>query len=169
MKSGTNQFRGSLFAFANTEATQARNSFASSTSVKPKTKYQQFGATLGGPIIKDKLFFFTDYQHTVDNLGQLRRVVIPPMEWRNGDFSTASTTIYDPATGNPDGTGRTPFPNNRIPADRLSPVAQGDPRQDARAQRRRRRLRAGQLRAGEQRAREDDQRLQREAELQPRR
>jgi hypothetical protein len=123
MKSGTNQFKGSVFAFANTESTQARNSFASSTSVKPETKYQQFGATLGGPVIKDKLFFFTDYQRTVDNLGQLRRVVIPPSEWRNGDFSTAATVIYDPATGNADGTGRTPFPGNVIPASRISPIA----------------------------------------------
>ncbi len=123
MKSGTNQFRGSAFAFANTEATQARNSFASANSVKPATKYQQFGATLGGPIITNQLFFFVDYQHTVDNLGQLRRVVIPPAEWRNGDFSSAKTTIYDPATGNPDGTGRTPFPGNVIPDDRISPVA----------------------------------------------
>ncbi len=147
MKSGTNQFKGSVFGFANTEATQARNSFASPTSVKPDTKYQQFGATLGGPIIKDKLFFFTDYQHTVDNLGQLRRVVIPPSEWRNGDFSTANTIIYDPATGNPDGTGRTPFPNNLIPADRISPVARAILAQMPAAQRRRRRLRAGQLRA----------------------
>jgi hypothetical protein len=124
LKSGTNQFKGSLFFFGNSEATQARSYFASSTSVKPETKYQQLGATLGGPIIKDKLFFFTDYQRTVDNLGQLRRVVIPPMEWRGGDFSTASTKIYDPATGNADGTGRTQFPGNVIPANRISPVAQ---------------------------------------------
>jgi hypothetical protein len=123
MKSGTNQFKGSVFGFFNSEATQARNSFASATSVKPETKYQQFGATLGGPIIKDKLFFFTDYQHQVDNLGELRRRSIPPAEWRNGDFSSASTIIYDPLTGNPDGTGRTPFPGNIIPANRLSPVA----------------------------------------------
>jgi hypothetical protein len=124
MKSGTNQFKGSVFAFGNNESTQARNSFASATSVKPDTKYQQFGATLGGPIVKDKLFFFTDYQRTVDNVGQLRRVVIPPAEWRNGDFSSASTKIYDPATGNADGTGRTQFPGNIIPVSRLSPVAQ---------------------------------------------
>ena len=124
LKSGTNQFKGSVFAFGNNESTQARNSFASATSMNPDTKYQQFGATLGGPIVKDKLFFFTDYQRTVDNLGQLRRVVIPPAEWRNGDFSSASTKIYDPATGNADGTGRTPFPGNIIPASRLSPVAQ---------------------------------------------
>jgi outer membrane receptor protein involved in Fe transport len=124
MKSGTNQFKGSVFAFANTESTQAKNSFASAASVKPETKYRQFGATLGGPILKDKLFFFTDYQRTVDNLGILRRLVIPPAEWRGGDFSSATTKIYDPATGNPDGTGRTQFPGNIIPANRLSPVAQ---------------------------------------------
>jgi hypothetical protein len=123
MKSGTNQLRGSAFFFGNSEATQARSYFASSGSEKPETKYQQFGATLGGPIIRDKLFFFADYQRTVDNLGQLRRVVIPPAEWRGGDFSTASTIIYDPATGNPDGSGRRPFPGNVIPADRISSVA----------------------------------------------
>ncbi len=123
LKSGTNQLRGSAFFFGNSESTQAKNFFSSATAKKPETKYQQFGATLGGPIIKDKLFFFTDYQRTVDNLGQLRRVVIPPTEWRNGDFSSASTIIYDPATGNPDGTGRQPFPGNVIPANRLSPVA----------------------------------------------
>ncbi len=123
LKSGTNQLRGSAFFFGNSESTQAKNFFASATAKKPETKYQQFGATLGGPIIKDKLFFFTDYQRTVDNLGQLRRVVIPPTQWRNGDFSSASTIIYDPATGNPDGTGRQPFPGNVIPTNRLSPVA----------------------------------------------
>jgi hypothetical protein len=123
LKSGTNQFKGTLFAFGNTEGTQARSYFASPTSVRPDTKYETFGMTLGGPISKGKLFFFTDYQHSVDNLGQLRRVVIPPAEWRNGDFSTATTTIYDPATGNPDGSGRVPFPGNVIPASRLSPVA----------------------------------------------
>jgi hypothetical protein len=123
LKSGTNQLKGTAFYFGNTEATQARNYFASATAQKPETKYQQFGATLGGPLVKDKLFFFADYQRTVDNLGQLRRAVIPPAEWRNGNFSTASTTIYDPATGNPDGSGRLPFPGNVIPANRISPVA----------------------------------------------
>ena len=123
LRSGTNQLKGSAFFFGNTEATQAKSYFASATAKKPETKYQQFGGTLGGPVIKDKLFFFADFQHTVDNLGALRRVVMPPTEWRNGDFSTAATTIYDPATGNPDGTGRQPFPGNVIPTNRLSPVA----------------------------------------------
>jgi len=123
LRSGTNQVKGSAFFFGNSESTQAKSYFASATAIKPQSKYEQFGGTLGGPLIKDKLFFFADYQHTVDNLGALRRVVIPPTEWRGGDFSSASTTIYDPATGNPDGTGRQPFPGNVIPANRLSPVA----------------------------------------------
>ena len=123
LKSGTNQFKGSVFAFGNTEATQAKSYFASATTKKAPTKYEQFGATLGGPIIRDKLFFFADYQYTKDNLGSTRRHVVPPLEWRTGNFSTASTTIYDPATGNPDGTGRTPFPGNIIPPSRISPVA----------------------------------------------
>ena len=123
LKSGTNQLRGSVFAFGNTEATQAKSYFASATSKKAPTKYEQFGATLGGPIMRDKLFFFADYQYTKDNLGSTRRHVVPPLEWRTGNFSTASTTIYDPATGNPDGTGRTPFPGNIIPPSRISPVA----------------------------------------------
>jgi outer membrane receptor protein involved in Fe transport len=123
LKSGTNQFKGTGYFFGNSEATQARNAFASAGSLKPETKFRQFGGTLGGPILKDKLFFFADYQRVVDNLGQLRRVIIPPAEWRSGNLSTASTIIYDPATGNPDGTGRQPFPGNIIPANRISPVA----------------------------------------------
>jgi hypothetical protein len=123
LKSGTNQLKGTAFFFGNTEATQAKNYFASASAVKPDTKYQQFGATLGGPVVKDRLFFFADYQRTVDNLGQLRRIVMPPSEWRGGNFSTATTTIYDPLTGNPDGSGRLPFPGNIIPANRISPVA----------------------------------------------
>src|SRR5947207_83578 len=84
----------------------------------------QFGAALGGPIIHNKLFFFADYQGTRDNLGQVNLHNIPPTDYRRGDFSRSPTKIYDPATGNPDGTGRTPFPGNIIPANRISPIAQ---------------------------------------------
>jgi hypothetical protein len=89
LKSGTNQLKGSAFFFGNSEATQAKNFFASATAQKPETKFRQFGATVGGPIAKDKLFFFADYQRIVENLGQLGRFVFPPAEWRIGYFSTA--------------------------------------------------------------------------------
>ena len=120
LKSGTNDLKGSVFAFGNTEATMASGYFS---HIKPPTEYLQAGFTLGGPIQRNKLFFFGDYQHTVDNSGRTTRATIPPLAFRNGDFSGAPTVIYDPATGNADGTGRQPFPGNMIPADRISPIA----------------------------------------------
>ena len=84
--------------------------------LRPETKYLQSGFTIGGPLKRDRLFFFGDYQHTIDQLGRTTRATIPTMAFRNGDFSAAPTIIYDPLTGNADGTGRTPFPGNIIPA-----------------------------------------------------
>lgn len=120
LKSGTNIFKGNLFAFGNTEATMASGYFS---HITPDTEYLQAGVAVGGPIRRDKLFFFADYQHTLDHLGRTTRATIPPVEFRNGNFSGAPTTIYDPLTGNADGTGRTPFPGNIIPANRISPIA----------------------------------------------
>jgi hypothetical protein len=120
LKSGTNALKGSVFMFGNTEATMASGYFS---HLRPETKYLQSGFTLGGPLKKDRLFFFGDYQHTLDQLGRTTRATIPTMAFRNGDFSASPTIIYDPLTGNADGTGRTPFPGNIIPANRISPVA----------------------------------------------
>jgi hypothetical protein len=120
LKSGTNAFKGSVFAFGNTEATMASGYFSHAT---PDTEYLQAGFTLGGPIRRNKLFFFGDYQHTIDNLGRTTRATIPPDAFRRGDFSGAPTIIYDPLTGNADGNGRTPFPGNIIPDNRISPIA----------------------------------------------
>jgi hypothetical protein len=120
LRSGTNDLKGSVFAFGNNEKTNAPGYFS---HTNPPTSYLQNGFTLGGPIQRNKLFFFGDYQHTRDHLGKTQRSTIPPMAFRTGDFSTATTRIYDPATGNPDGTGRTQFPGNVIPPDRISPIA----------------------------------------------
>ena len=121
LKSGTNNLAGSLFSFGNTEATMSKNPF--SLFPPTNTLYLQSGFTLGGPIRRNKLFFFGDYVHTLDDSGRISRGHIPEAAFRTGDFSAAPTIIYDPATGNPDGSGRRPFPNNRIPADRISPIA----------------------------------------------
>jgi len=120
LKSGTNSFKGSVFAFGNNEKTNAPGYF---THTAPPGDYLQSGFTLGGPIQHNSLFFFGDYQHIRDNAGRTTRSVIPPAAYRLGDFSASPTKIYDPLTGNPDGTGRTAFPNNVIPADRISPIA----------------------------------------------
>jgi len=119
LKSGTNQLKGVAFFFGNGDSTLAKNFF---TGTKAPTSYKQYGAAIGGPILKNKLFFFADYQGTRDNLGLVNRHNIPPSDFRTGDFSRSTTTIYDPATGNPDGTGRLPFPGNIIPAARISPI-----------------------------------------------
>src|SRR5947199_9951769 len=120
LKSGTNDFKGSVFAFGNNEATNAPGYF---THTKPPGDYLQSGFTLGGPLQRNRLFFFGDYQHIRDHAGRTTRAIIPPTAYRLGDFSASPTRIYDPATGNPDGTGRTPFLNNVIPTDRISPIA----------------------------------------------
>lgn len=126
LKSGTNDLHGSAWFFGNNENTRAREYF---TGNKAPTRYRQVGFTLGGPVIKNKLFYFGDYQYTSDKLGKVNRATIPIMEWRTGNFSNfrnaqgALIPIFDPLTGNPDGTGRTPFTDNIIPDDRISQIA----------------------------------------------
>ncbi|MFN7622452.1 MAG: carboxypeptidase regulatory-like domain-containing protein [Acidobacteriota bacterium] len=121
LKSGTNEIHGSAWFFGNNENTRARDYF---TGNRAPTRYRQFGFAVGGPIIKDKLFYFGDYQYTNDKLGKVTRSVIPIPQWRNGDFSNVTTRVYDPLTGAADGTGRTQFANNIIPANRISPIVQ---------------------------------------------
>lgn len=120
IKSGTNELKGSGFVFGNTDATIASDYF---THQKAPTTFLNAGFTLGGPIVRNKLFFFGDYQRTIDNLGYVVRSVIPTMAMRNGDFSAVSSKIYDPFTGAVNGSGRTAFDNNIIPQGRISPIA----------------------------------------------
>ncbi|HZS51148.1 MAG TPA: TonB-dependent receptor [Bryobacterales bacterium] len=120
MKSGTNDFHGSLFEYHRDSDLQARNVFATTV---PHGVYNQFGGSGGGHIIRDKLFFFGDYQGSREIVGQNAIPTIPTMPMRGGDFSASPTTIYDPNTGDSSGRGRTPFPNNQIPANRISPIA----------------------------------------------
>ncbi len=122
LKSGTNELKGSGFFFGNTEKTNAGDYF---THQKAPTKFVNGGFTLGGPIVKSKLFFFGDYQRTLDNNGYVVRATVPTLAMRNGDFSAASSKIYDPtdrATSAARIASRSP--NNVIPADRISPIAQ---------------------------------------------
>jgi carboxypeptidase family protein len=120
LKSGTNDLKGSAFYFGNTDATNASDYL---THLKAPTKFANGGFTLGGPIVRNKLFFFGDYQRTVDNLGYVVRSTVPTLRMRNGDFGEVATRIYDPLTGDVSGANRVPFANNQIPQDRISPIA----------------------------------------------
>ena len=125
-KSGTNQFHGVLFEYHQDQALRARQFFETATASprKGKSILNDLGGAFGGPIKKDKVFFFGSYNGTFerDNRqapGGLQTV--PTAALRAGDFTGTGTTIYDPSTGNPNGTGRTPFPNQAaIP---ISPIA----------------------------------------------
>ena len=121
LKSGTNQIRGSGFVFGNTDATNASDYF---THLVAPTKFLNSGFTLGGPIIRNKFFFFGDYQRTLDNFGYVVRATVPTMAMRSGDFSAVTQRIYDPFTGDVGGNNRVAFPGNVVPANRISPIAQ---------------------------------------------
>ncbi len=113
-KSGTNRWHGTLFEFFRNEDLNARNYFAPA-GPKPEFRRNQYGVTLGGPILTNKTFFFADWQGTRLRTGITRQSVVPTLAQRNGVFSTL---VYDPATS-----PRTAFPANTIRASRFDPLA----------------------------------------------
>ncbi len=119
-KSGTNQYHGSAFEYFQNQALRAKQFFE--TGSKGDSKLNDFGGTFGGPIKKDKLFFFGSYDGTYERDNRNTGLVtVPTAALRAGDFTGTGTIIYDPHTGNPDGTGRTPFPNQaKIPIDPIA-------------------------------------------------
>ena len=122
-KSGTNELHGVLFEYHQNQRLKARHYFDRIDRL-PMANMNIFGGTLGGPIVKNKLFFFGSFERTTERSGQVGAYSVPTEAIRRGDFSnlTGLSLIYDPATGSPDGTGRVPFPNNIIPPNRISPI-----------------------------------------------
>ncbi len=121
-KSGTNDLHGSLFEFLQNDVLNARNSFSEPTG-PPPLRWNQFGGSLGGPVAKNKLFVFADYQGTRRRTGASLLTTVPTQAMRNGDFSAFGVPIFDPATGDANGGGRTPFPGNIIPSNRITTQA----------------------------------------------
>ena len=132
-KSGSNDFHGSAFEYLrnNSPGFQdfARNPFnPAENNQVPTVQWNQFGGSIGGRVIRNKLFFFGDAQLTRRRTGGSVKTSVPTADARNGDLSgylnDGNNQIYDPMTGDPTtGIGRLPFPNNVIPTSRLSPQA----------------------------------------------
>ncbi len=124
-KSGTNTLHGSGFWYHDNQHLRARNFFFTPATVKPVSIYNNFGGTIGGPIVKNKLFFFYSYDNTKQRNGAFGRYSVPTDDIRAGNFSATGRDVFDPLTGNSlTGTGRGQFPGNIIPASRISPIAQ---------------------------------------------
>ncbi len=142
-KSGTNQFHGSAFEFFRNDKLNAGNYY---THTKPIIRRNQFGGTIGGPIVRNKTFFFFDIQFTKQRgTSAFNNLSVPTAAFKAGDFSSLlgeqvgvdalgrpalRNQIFDPATArtvtNSAGVStvvRDPFPGNRIPIDRMSPAA----------------------------------------------
>lgn len=134
-KAGTNAFHGSVFEYARNDIFSANDYFSNLAGrARPKLRYNQFGGTIGGPIIRKRAFFFFAYEGLRQITPDVVTVSVPTALQRAGDFSQTFTstgqpvTIYDPWSTAPDPNNpgqyiRTPFPGNKIPANRLDPVA----------------------------------------------
>ena len=121
-KSGAKELHGTLFEYLRNEVLNARNYFAPS-GPNPLFKRNQYGVVLGGPVQKNKTFFFADWQGTRLRIGNPRISTVPTSLARQGIFSTA---IADPATTRQNDAGtwvRDPFPNNTVPLNRFDTVA----------------------------------------------
>jgi hypothetical protein len=125
-KSGTNDLRGSAFYFRSQDELNARQFF---DPEKLNSSISIGGATVGGPIKKDKLFFFVSWEGNYERNSRFNQYTVPTAKMRNGDFSEVLAInpgfkLFDPSTGNADGTGRTEFAGAVIPADRISSLSQ---------------------------------------------
>src|SRR6266487_4893514 len=117
LKSGSNLFRGNVFEFYRNSAMDA-NSWVNnrSSAAKPERRQDIFGGTVGGPLLRNRLFFFGDYQGTRFNAPGSEIASVAPDAWRRGDLSSISAAIRDPLTGQT-------FAGNQIPVTRISPIA----------------------------------------------
>ncbi len=132
-KSGSNQIHGSLFEFLQNDLFQARDPFTQGIHAPgtpapahrgiPELRWNQFGGSVGGPIKKDKAWWFFDYQGNRENLGGSTQTRVPTAAERQGALGDLGVNIYNPATGNPDGTGRQLFTGAQIPTTSIAPQA----------------------------------------------
>lgn len=141
IKSGANAFHGNAYEFVRNNVFNARNFFASPTQARPQFNRNQLGASLGGPFLKNKLFFFLNYDGTRQRQATTTSTTVFTAAQKAGDFSSAvgavtgtdatgaavaSGMIYDPFSLRTLANGtavRTPFPGNIIPSTKINPVS----------------------------------------------
>jgi hypothetical protein len=125
LKSGTNKWHGSLFEYIQNDAFDSKPYFFTSVDQVAPVRWNEFGGSVGGPIIKDKLFFFFTYQRNPSHTSQVQQYFFPTQAMRNGDFSDLTTfnTIYDWTSCSPAPCNRTAFQNNQIPTGNVDKVA----------------------------------------------
>src|SRR5579859_2889277 len=119
-RSGSNSYHGTAWEYNLNNGLEAKGYFVPTNTRIPKYILNQFGANYGGPIRKNKAFFFGNWERSRRAQAVSGFQTIPTQALIGGNFQGTTTVIYDPQTGNPDGTGRTPFPNNIIPASRIA-------------------------------------------------
>ncbi len=126
LKSGTNQWRGSVYEYLRNEAFDAAGFF---DTVVPVHREHEWGGTFGGPLARNKSFFFFSFNRYTFKDAETTSILSMPTEaFRNGNFSAWPQQIYDPATTRPNPANpaqfiRDPFPGNIIPANRIDPTA----------------------------------------------
>jgi hypothetical protein len=124
LKSGTNQFHGSVFEFLRNEKLDAKNFFDANDQPKPPFKRNQFGFTFGGPIRKNRTFFFGDYEGTRIRESDTNLLTVPTDRQKRGDFSELlpGAIVHDPYSLTAAARSRQPYPNNVIPSAQFDPV-----------------------------------------------
>jgi outer membrane receptor protein involved in Fe transport len=125
-KSGTNTFKGSAFYFRQQDEFNARRGYFDPSKVDASTAIM--GGTAGGPVRRDKLFYFGSWERNAERQGIFNTYTVPTARMRNGDFgevlaASPNFRIYDPTTGTSSGAGRTFFENAVIPANRISEIS----------------------------------------------
>jgi hypothetical protein len=118
-RSGTNEWHGTVFEYLRNDFFDAKNFFSPTTE---PFKRNQYGFSLGAPILKDKLFIFGNFEGIRQRLGVVQRAYFPRQDELNGNF-TLDSTIYDPLTFNASADTRQPFAGNVIPASRINQVS----------------------------------------------
>ncbi len=128
IKSGTNEMHGSLFEYHTNNNLKAKRWDLPVGQDNPKLINNEFGGSIGGPIRKNKLFYFASYEGNYNRELATRFGTVPTAAMKRGDMSEALTLavprpIYDPLTGDQQGRNRTPFPGNRVPEGRINSIA----------------------------------------------